>query len=79
MLSRGVPKSKALPPNASVELCAGLTFEFNSPNVSTVILGASKPQQVVDNCKALELLPKLTPDIMEEIEGILQNRPKASL
>ena len=50
-----------------------------SPHVSTVILGASKPQQVHDNCKALQLLPKLTPEVMEEIEGILENKPKASL
>lgn len=47
--------------------------------MSTVILGATKPQQVHDNCKALQLLPKLTPEVMEEIEGILQNKPKAHL
>jgi len=48
-------------------------------NVSTVILGATKPQQVHDNCKALKLLPKMTPEVMGEIENILQNKPKASL
>ncbi|ORY05680.1 voltage-gated potassium channel subunit beta-1 channel subunit beta-1 [Clohesyomyces aquaticus] len=48
-------------------------------NVSTVILGATKPEQVHDNCKSLQLLPKLTPEIMEEIEKILGNKPKASL
>lgn len=47
--------------------------------MSTVILGASKPQQVHDNCKALKLLPKLTDDVMNEIEEILQNKPKAQL
>lgn len=47
--------------------------------MSTVILGASKPEQVVDNCKALNLLPKLTPEVMDEIEHILANKPKASL
>ena len=47
--------------------------------MSTVILGATKPEQVHDNCKALKLVPKLTPDVLEEIEDILQNRPKASL
>lgn len=55
------------------------TDDVDSPNVSTVILGASKPQQVHDNCKALQLLPKLTDSVMEEIEGILQNKPKAAL
>jgi aryl-alcohol dehydrogenase-like predicted oxidoreductase len=48
-----------------------------SQNVSTVILGASKPEQVHDNCKALALLPKLTDDVMGEIESILENKPKA--
>lgn len=45
-------------------------------NVSTVILGATKVAQIKDNCKALKLVEKLTPEIMEEIEGILENKPK---
>ncbi|KAF2118535.1 voltage-gated potassium channel subunit beta-1 channel subunit beta-1 [Lophiotrema nucula] len=56
-----------------------LAWAAKNPNVSTVILGATKPQQVHENCKALQLLEKLTPEVMEEIEGILQNKPKASL
>jgi aryl-alcohol dehydrogenase-like predicted oxidoreductase len=40
-----------------------------------VILGASNPEQVTDNLKALEVLPKLTPQVMEEIEDILKNKP----
>ncbi|KAF1811845.1 Aldo/keto reductase [Eremomyces bilateralis CBS 781.70] len=47
-----------------------------NPNVSTVILGATKVEQIHDNCKALKLLPKLTPEVLEEIEGILDNKPK---
>ncbi|KAF2681841.1 voltage-gated potassium channel subunit beta-1 channel subunit beta-1 [Lentithecium fluviatile CBS 122367] len=56
-----------------------LAWCAKNKNVSTVILGASKPEQVHDNCKALQLLPKLTDEVMGEIEGILQNKPKASL
>jgi voltage-dependent potassium channel beta subunit len=52
-----------------------LAWAAKNPNVSTVILGASKVQQVHDNCAALKLLPKLTPEVMEEIEGILANKP----
>jgi aryl-alcohol dehydrogenase-like predicted oxidoreductase len=48
-----------------------------NPNVSTVITGASRPEQVVENMKALDVLPKLTPDVMERIDGILRNKPKA--
>lgn len=46
-----------------------------NPNVSTVILGATKTSQIEDNVKALKLVPKLTPEIMQEIEGILDNTP----
>lgn len=52
-----------------------LAWAAKNENVSTVILGASKPQQIVDNCKALELITKITPELMEEIEGVLQNKP----
>ncbi|KAG6332024.1 hypothetical protein ID866_7063 [Astraeus odoratus] len=37
--------------------------------------GASKPEYVVDNLKALEVIPKLTPEILEKIEDILKNKP----
>ena len=53
-----------------------LAWTAKNENVSTVILGATKVNQIVDNCAALKILPKLTPDIMEEIEGILENKPK---
>jgi aryl-alcohol dehydrogenase-like predicted oxidoreductase len=52
-----------------------LTSHLQNPNVSTVILGATKPEQVVDNCGAIKLLPKLTDDVMKEIESILANKP----
>ena len=52
-----------------------LAWAAKNPNVSTVILGATKPQQVVDNCGAIKLLAKLTPEVMEEIEGVLGNKP----
>ncbi len=45
-------------------------------NVSTIILGATKVEQIHDNCKALELIPKLTPEVLAEIEEILENKPK---
>lgn len=54
-----------------------LAWAAKNENVSTVILGATKPEQIVDNCKALSLLAKLTPEHMEEIETILGNKPAA--
>jgi len=46
-----------------------------NPNVSTVITGASKPEQVKDNMKAIDIVDKLTPDVVEIIEEILDNKP----
>jgi voltage-dependent potassium channel beta subunit len=42
-----------------------------NPNVSSVITGASKVEQVNDNMGAIALLPKLTPDVMERIDAIV--------
>ncbi len=40
-----------------------------NPHVSTVITGASKVSQVVDNFGALDVIPLLTADIVERIEA----------
>ena len=42
-----------------------------NPRVSTVITGASRVSQVQENLKALEVIPKLTPAMMERIDGIV--------
>ena len=52
-----------------------LAWCLKNPNVSTVITGASRPEQVVENMKALDVVEKLTPEVMERIEMILQNKP----
>lgn len=46
-----------------------------NPHVSTVITGASRAEQVVENMRAMEIVPKLTSEVMARIEGVLQNRP----
>lgn len=48
---------------------------LRNPRVSTVITGASRSEQIVENMKSLTLAEKLTPDVMERIERILDNRP----
>ncbi|KAL8829246.1 MAG: hypothetical protein Q9191_002120 [Dirinaria sp. TL-2023a] len=53
-----------------------LAWAAKNENVSTVILGATKVEQIVDNCKALALIPKLTPEVMERIEKVLENKPQ---
>lgn len=52
-----------------------LAWCVKNPNVSTVILGASKLHQLEENLQALEVVPLLTPEVMEKIEAILSNQP----
>lgn len=52
-----------------------LAWIAKKPNTSTVILGASRPEQVVDNLKALEIISKITPEIEAKIAQILDNEP----
>lgn len=44
-------------------------------NVSTVILGASKKAQLEETLTALDIVPFITDEIGDRIEGILDNRP----
>jgi aryl-alcohol dehydrogenase-like predicted oxidoreductase len=44
----------------------------HNPRVSSVILGASRPAQLEENLGALALTPKLTPEILEQIDAITQ-------
>jgi len=53
-----------------------LAWCLTNPNVSTVITGASKPSQVEENMLALEVVDQLTPDVIESIEKILDNKPE---
>ncbi len=41
-----------------------------NPRVSTVIMGASKLSQLQDNLGALQITPKLTPEVLERIDAI---------
>jgi voltage-dependent potassium channel beta subunit len=52
-----------------------LAWCLKNPNVSTVITGASRPEQVQQNMKAIDHIDKLTNDVMQRIEEILDNKP----
>ncbi len=47
-----------------------------NPNVSTAITGASRPEQVRENMKAMEVFEQLTPEILNRIENIVGNKPE---
>jgi voltage-dependent potassium channel beta subunit len=52
-----------------------LAWCLKNDDVSTVITGASKPEQVVENMKAIDKVDLLTDDVIDEIEEILDNKP----
>lgn len=52
-----------------------LAWASMSPHVSSVITGASRPEQVVENLGALQVREQLTEEVMARIEGVLDNRP----
>jgi voltage-dependent potassium channel beta subunit len=53
-----------------------LAWCLKNPNVSTVILGATKLEQLTENLEALEVVEQLTAEMMERIEEILDNKPE---
>ncbi len=48
-----------------------LAWCLKNPNVSSVITGASRASQVVENMKALDVVPKLVPEILSKIDAIV--------
>ena len=52
-----------------------LAWTLKCPQVSTTITGASRPQQVHENMAALDVIERLGPEVMTQIEAVLQNRP----
>jgi len=53
-----------------------LAWVLKNKNVSSAITGASRVEQVYESVKALTAVEKLTPEIMEELDGILGNKPE---
>jgi len=52
-----------------------LAWCLKNPRVSTVITGASRPEQVAENMRAAEVAARLTDDVLARIEEVLANRP----
>ncbi len=45
----------------------GIAWCLKNPNVSTVIMGASRPEQAAENMQAASVVPLLTDDVMAQI------------
>ena len=52
-----------------------ISWCLKNENVSSVILGASKKSQLEETLTAIDDLEKITDDVMEKIESILDNKP----
>jgi aryl-alcohol dehydrogenase-like predicted oxidoreductase len=52
-----------------------LAWVLKNPNISSMITGASRPQQVTDNIRALAVVELLTEEVVEKIETALGNAP----
>jgi aryl-alcohol dehydrogenase-like predicted oxidoreductase len=52
-----------------------IAWTISNPNVTTTILGATKKEQLEENLKALEVYPKLTPEIKDRIDEIMGTKP----
>jgi voltage-dependent potassium channel beta subunit len=52
-----------------------IAWTLKNPNVSTVILGASKEEQLKETLASGEVCELLTPEVMEKIDEILGNKP----
>ena len=46
-----------------------------NPHVTTTILGATKKEQLIENLDALSAIEKLTPEVLQRIETIVQTKP----
>ena len=47
-----------------------LAWVLHQPGINSVLMGASRPSQVEENVKALDL--KLSPDLLEKIDRIVK-------
>jgi aryl-alcohol dehydrogenase-like predicted oxidoreductase len=49
---------------------------LKNPNVSTVILGATKTSQLEQNLKAINSVEKITDELMSEVDALMGTRPE---
>jgi len=77
---QNIEKVKQLLPIAAELNCTMAQFAIawclKSPYVSTVITGASRPEQVTENMKAIEIAEKLDVNVMERVDASLGNKPQ---
>uniref|UniRef100_A0A8B9PHS5 Voltage-gated potassium channel subunit beta-2 n=1 Tax=Apteryx owenii TaxID=8824 RepID=A0A8B9PHS5_APTOW len=73
--SRGARGAGAEPALSSPSLSAAPAWCLRNEGVSSVLLGASNADQLMENIGAIQVLPKLSSSIIHEIDSILGNKP----
>ena len=53
-----------------------IAWALRLPEVTSVILGATKKSHLEENLKALDAVGELTEDVLERIDSILENKPE---
>jgi voltage-dependent potassium channel beta subunit len=72
-----VRKLKSVANNLGCSLAAlSIAWCVSNANVTTAILGATKKEQLTENLKALEVLPKLTPEVLQQIDEVMETKPQ---
>ena len=78
---RQIGKVERLKPIADELNCTlaqlAIAWCLRKPYISTVITGASRAEQVIENMQALGVKEKLTPEILGRIEAVLDNAPSS--
>ena len=75
-----IETASALQPIAADLGCSlaqlAIAWCLKNPNVSTVILGASRVEQLDENLESMKVVETLGDEVMERIEGVLDNKPE---
>jgi voltage-dependent potassium channel beta subunit len=72
----GVRKLESVAKDLGTSLATlSIAWCISNPNVTTAILGATKDAQLLENLKALDVLPKLTDEVMQRIDDIMGTKP----
>lgn len=71
-----VKKLSVLAQELNVSMAAfSIAWCIKNPNTTTAILGATNKEQLKENLKALEFLPKLANEVVNKVEEIVQTKP----
>lgn len=54
-----------------------MAWVLSNKNVSSAITGASRPEQIYQTVKAVDVYRKLTKENLEEIEQVMGSKPEA--